>query len=1105
MIGILQRTNAFSTAAHGVRRLGILILAATTLSVSVTFAEEPSFELDIPAQDLNSALKSLAVETDRQVLFSAAVVNGYKSPALNGEYSTAEALGILLADSDLTYDVTESNVLLVKAADSNERGASDSKNSELAPALIIRNPNQSASAGTSSRSESNAEQYESDTDGGGDSRGLIETIVVVGSRNAGIRRYEDDTQPYVVITADDIQSSFAGNIEELLRTQLTQNGAIRASGTSGFSNDGNRSRISLRGLGSDQTLILVDGRRLPRVSRGTRFEQSDINGIPLSAVERIEVLPSTASGIYGGGATGGVVNIVLRREYAGGELNVRYDNTFDTDTAVKRIEGIFGAGLEGGRTNFMVSASYSSSNPLLIGDRDFAARSRLLQLQNNPDAFLANPFSPPAASLTNIAARPAFDFPHFLETGEIRFTAPDLVFDDGTPLGSSRTHVPTGYVGVSSDGGAALQSNSGSFDYGLPNSIGGLRSSLINNPTTSSISLNIRREMTESLDFFIDTSYFRNEGRILRANVPTRVTLAADAPNNPFQQAIVVSFPAVGLQFEETNTSESRQVTGGFSLQLPRKWAMNADYQWSQSAIKREGPGSVLSAAGQEALASGTLDVIRDLNGSGLDVTGFLRNLPTEIDGPQESTQRIVALRTSGPLLTIAGGDVALSAIIENREETLEAAFFDRVAADDSGIVVFTPENEETVDSFYLEVLAPVFSTKNSRAGLELLEFQLAARHDSYSLNLQEELSDTGGGFLVDSRQGPLPSVSYQELDFSSTDITTAIRYSPVESLILRTSWGTGFLPPQINQTIPLFRPDFPVRLRDPKRGNTEEVITVGEVFLSGSRDIKPEKSESWSAGLVFEPKRVDGMRIALDYTRIEKEDEISSAGSQFIVDNEDDFSSRVGRGPLSQEDEALGYTAGPIQRLDLGPVNIAKSTVEAFDLRFDYEWNLGDFGALAATLNATYQKSLRSQITSESPEVERVDFVDGPLEWRAAGGLRWEGSGPYSLGWNFTHYGSQKVTFSSLEPTDPRNLDRVLSQGGSRLPSRTYHDIFARLDFDGFDVPRWFRGGILQLGIQNVFDTSPVIIASTNPAGLQSPYGDYRMRRYSIQYRVDF
>ena len=73
------------------------------------------------------------------------------------------------------------------------------------------------------------------------------------------------------------------------------------------------SAINLRGLGTDETLILVDGRRMPGISLSGERLQPDINGIPLAAVERIEVLPSTAGGIYGGSAVGGVVNVIDTR------------------------------------------------------------------------------------------------------------------------------------------------------------------------------------------------------------------------------------------------------------------------------------------------------------------------------------------------------------------------------------------------------------------------------------------------------------------------------------------------------------------------------------------------------------------------------------------------------------------------------------------------------------------------------------------------------------------------------------------------------------------------------------------------------------------------
>src|SRR5262249_12988447 len=146
-----------------------------------------------------------------------------------------------------------------------------------------------------------------------DANGYAE-ILVVGRKtlNTGIRRSEDDPQPYIVFDAKQIQNSQASDLESFLANRLPMNGSIGRSIQSAASLSGNQSNISLRGLGANQTLILVDGRRLLSSYNGGDFNQGDINGIPLSAIERIEVLPTTASGIYGGGATGGAINIITK-------------------------------------------------------------------------------------------------------------------------------------------------------------------------------------------------------------------------------------------------------------------------------------------------------------------------------------------------------------------------------------------------------------------------------------------------------------------------------------------------------------------------------------------------------------------------------------------------------------------------------------------------------------------------------------------------------------------------------------------------------------------------------------------------------------------------
>src|SRR3546814_14300606 len=108
-----------------------------------------------------------------------------------------------------------------------------------------------------------------------------------------------------------IERAGAINLNDFLLKRLSSNTYATTTSQSG-NILGDKSAINLRGLGENQTLILVDGRRLSSLSAGFSPGQPNLNGIPLAAVDRIEVLPTTASDIYGGSATGGGINGVLR-------------------------------------------------------------------------------------------------------------------------------------------------------------------------------------------------------------------------------------------------------------------------------------------------------------------------------------------------------------------------------------------------------------------------------------------------------------------------------------------------------------------------------------------------------------------------------------------------------------------------------------------------------------------------------------------------------------------------------------------------------------------------------------------------------------------------
>ena len=488
-------------------RLAAVLFAVVSLVIAPTTWAQPDQPVTISieeSQSLSDALQSFADQTDLQVIFFADITEGKTTSGVEGEYPVDAALDTLLADTGLSYTFIDDTAVSVQAVATDTGGASDSKNSNPAPVLMAQRVASEEQA-RQKREEDGDEEIARESTGDDDDnvRGQIETIVVVGSRNAGIRRYEDDAQPYVVFEASEIEMSSANNLEDFLRDRLPQN-AVQVpfslnQGT--FSQAaGNQSSINLRGLGTDQTLVLINGRRLAsRSSGGFNRQQSDINAIPMSTIERIEILPSTASGIYGGGATGGVINIVLKRQYSGTDITVGYDNTFDTDTATRRIDATGGFGFEGGRTNVLWSLSYSDSNELVEADRGFGQRSRNLFFRNDPDQLLTS--TRVLSSTLNIASA----------------DGGDLVLDDGTALGSPITFVPIGYAGPSSDGGTAFVNNAGQFNLELPRGPLGQRNSLVNNPEITSGSLLIEREFAPWLNLFADVAYYSNEGRTNRS------------------------------------------------------------------------------------------------------------------------------------------------------------------------------------------------------------------------------------------------------------------------------------------------------------------------------------------------------------------------------------------------------------------------------------------------------------------------------------------------------------------------------------------------------------------------------------------------------------
>ncbi|MDH3401819.1 MAG: TonB-dependent receptor plug domain-containing protein, partial [Chromatiales bacterium] len=197
----------------------------------------------------------------------------------------------------------------------------------------------------------------------------VEEVVVTGSRIGRASDFESPS-PITTVDRDYIQNSGYLNLQQLLEK-------IPAAGVGTFSTRGNNqdstangaAAVSLRGLGADATLVLVNGRRVAISSFAESVTTNfvDINSIPVSAIERIEILKDGASAVYGSDAVAGVVNIVLRTDYEGLDVTAGYGATSESDNEETTFSAVWGTGGDNG--NVTMIFDYFKNETLFNTDR----------------------------------------------------------------------------------------------------------------------------------------------------------------------------------------------------------------------------------------------------------------------------------------------------------------------------------------------------------------------------------------------------------------------------------------------------------------------------------------------------------------------------------------------------------------------------------------------------------------------------------------------------------------------------------------------------------------------------------------------------------------
>jgi iron complex outermembrane recepter protein len=1077
--------HIFCYRANGLSRGFFISFVALGCMTATAAAERRQF--DIPAGAAVHSLYSFSQQSQLQILFDADAVDDISAHAVRGDLEVSEALSTMLGDTLLAYRFVNDRTVAISRQNP-EKGV------RVAALLGAEEPVSGPSA-SSDQPDAVGPQDKDKKDvatreGVAEARRSMPEVLIRGSSiNADIRRTEDDIQPYVIFDKEQIERSGAPNLESFFKSKLPMNAAMfnqEQFSDNPISAGGN---INLRGLGVNQTLILVDGRRVPSVTTAIHadFLQPDISGIPLSAIERIEVLPATAGAIYGGGATGGVINIIRKRGYQGVELGVDYGGDFAGDSSSTRVHANGGFSLPGGATTLSFTAAYSESNPLLVVDRDFGRRARELALSNGSSPF--DDVRSALGTLPNICSGEATRFDAFC-------TGVPLVLDDGTQLGSAYTSVPEGYAGPAGDNGAALIANAGVHNLGVPSD----GQYILRSPVTTSASISLRHSFSRHLDAFIDVTSDRSKSDLSGGSPSNQnAFLPANDPGNPFQQGIVITRIQPDFHRDAEAESEVLNGTAGLIFRLPKQWAVSLEQTIGRSRSSNIELGLPVSPEGIALLDRSSL---QDLNAHPVDISSY-RIVPHErSNGPFDTQQDSTTLRLSGPTFALPAGPVRLSALIEQREQVAEEAFGDVV--DQFGpLSLWYPERSQKVRSYYMETVLPILAPAQGVRFVRELEFQVAARRDEY-----ESISTfTNLGFSAPTRAGPFPTPVYTTNEIESSRYLFGMRVAPVPSFALRASFATGFLPPDLSQITPrvnvITSSSAFLSPPDPKRGDT--LISVPRAqYSSGNPNLLPEDSETISAGIVFTPSFARSMRLSLDYSRIRKTNEFYSPGLEFILANEDFLPGRVVRGPNLPTDPA-GW-AGPVTEIDVSTLNLSKASVEALDLQTDVELGIGRAGKLYISLLGTVMSRLERQATSETAPYDSVGYYDGPLEWRGNFSLTWE-RGPFSAQWSTQYFDSYSIAFANpgFVSTNARRLER---QGSAKIPSQIYHDLSLRFAARNTGM-RLLEDMDITLGVQNVFNTSPPIVATNGvlqySGETYSGYGDPRLRSFTLAVRKSF
>ncbi len=310
----------------GTKRRAASFIACSMAFASLVLADDLR-PIHIPPGDLVTALETLARQSGTEIVYVSAQVTAQHTRGVSGTLSAREALQRLLKGTSFKVTVDSSGAMLISLPSQGsgtdvQSEAAYQKSSATAPGGLPEGLHlarlQLSSAGPVRDS---AGVKDLSADSAAEKKDIsLDELVVTGSRIAR-GALEQPTPITVINSAAIVQSGFSNAGDILNQYSQFGVGSGLSSNQAGYNTDAGATFLNLRGLGTNRTLVLVDGLR--RVSGGSSSSAVDLSTIPANMIDRIEIITGGASSVYGADAVSGVVNIILKHHAEGLELSAR--------------------------------------------------------------------------------------------------------------------------------------------------------------------------------------------------------------------------------------------------------------------------------------------------------------------------------------------------------------------------------------------------------------------------------------------------------------------------------------------------------------------------------------------------------------------------------------------------------------------------------------------------------------------------------------------------------------------------------------------------------------------------------------------------------------